>query len=279
MYNRLLKLFISVIYHFFRTCCCYILTSLNFRNLGTFEVLYYHEIRPEHRAKFEKHIKDIVRYTQPVSADYTGPLMSGKHYVAVTFDDGFQCLIDSAFPELEKFKIPYTVFIPSKYIGRRPGWITHSKHSNYNERVMTPEQIKNILTGMASIGSHCATHPRLTSLEPEKVREELAESKSNLEKMFGKDIKLLAFPYGEYNEEIIEQAKIVGYSHIYSGLPTMLFSNKFEFLRGRIPVSADDWTIEFRLKLKGAYEWLTPAVAAKKKIRKFLSGRNKHEIQ
>jgi len=237
---------------------------------GTFVVLCYHEIVPEHPEKFANQVKEVIRITKPVNADYKEPLQRGKHYVAITFDDGFQCLLENAFPELYRYRIPFTVFIPTAFIGQSPGWITDEKNKNRNEFVMTSEQIKTIQENLVTVGSHCVTHPHLTLMKESEVRKELIESRNNLKDIWSSEIKLLAFPYGEYNEKILEWAKQAGYKRVFSGLPTAPFSKKDGFLSGRIDVSPDDWLIEFRLKLMGAYTWLPLAVTLKSKLRKSL---------
>ena len=124
-------------------------------------------------------------------------------------------------------------------------------------------QIKALPIDLITIGSHCVTHPNLTQIGEKKTKEELGKSKMDLEKITGREVNILAFPYSAYNQKIVEWAKQAGYKHMFSGQST--FSS--QFLTGRISVSPDDWPIEFRLKLLGAYQWLPLAIVVKCKLR------------
>jgi Polysaccharide deacetylase len=53
----------------------------------------------------------LLRVATPVRADRAETVEKGKHYAAVTFDDGFENVTDNAVPELEKRRIPATLFL------------------------------------------------------------------------------------------------------------------------------------------------------------------------
>ncbi len=268
MINRIIKLLITLLYYCLYKIISSILGLAGKKPPATFEVLYYHEILPEHKKKFALQIKEIIRITETVGSSNNGPLSNGKHYVAVTFDDGFQCLLENAFPELVQHKIPFTVFIPSAYIGKHPGWITDTNNPNYNESVMTSGQINFLPKNLITIGSHCVTHPNLNLLKESDAVKELMDSRKKLNEIFDTEVTLLAFPYGEYSKNIVEWSKKAGYERVFSGLPDPPFTEKFGFLTGRISVTPYDWPIEFRLKLMGAYKWLPIAVTVKGKMLK-----------
>jgi len=270
MINRTIKLSISILYYCFYKIISSVLGLAGKKPPATFEVLYYHEIFSEHKELFASQVKDIVNITEPVGSGFNGQLSSGKHYIAVTFDDGFQCLLENAFPELELHKIPFTVFMPSAYIGKHPGWITDTNHPNHNETVMTSGQINSLPKNLVTIGSHCVTHPNLNLLKESDAVKELMDSRTQLNEIIDAEVTLLAFPYGEYSKNIVEWAKKAGYERVFSGLPDPPFSDKFGLLTGRISVTPYDWPLEFRLKLMGAYKWLPIAVSVKSKILKML---------
>ena len=77
---------------------------------------------------------------------------------------------------------------------------------------MTAEQIR-ILSGSkwVTIGSHGYYHNDLAKISIASAKEELIEAKQCLERITGKEIKALAFPYGSYTKEIVNEAKNAGY--------------------------------------------------------------------
>ncbi len=88
--------------------------------------------------------------------------------------------------------------------------------------------------------------------------------------MLGREFTLFAFPYGAFNERLINICKEAGYKRIFTTLPYPAELGPGEFVSGRVTVDPTDWPIEFYLKLSGAYRWLPIAFATKKKLRGYL---------
>jgi peptidoglycan/xylan/chitin deacetylase (PgdA/CDA1 family) len=131
-----------------------------------------------------------------------------KNAVVITIDDGWRSTFTEAFPELQKRKFPFTVFIYPNIIG---------KTSN----ALTWEQIRTMADAGVDIQSHALTHPFLTkrrhrSMSDETyaawLRKELAESRRILEKHSGKKVQFLAYPYGDYDDRVATAAADAGYT-------------------------------------------------------------------
>lgn len=230
-------------------------------------VLYYHAVNDKYRSVFARQMDDLIKYAKPIRADNNKPLESGVNYVAVTFDDAFQSMVINALPELIQRKIPFTIFVPTGYLGRHPKWTKDSIYEDRYEIVMTADQLRELPSNYVSIGSHTVMHPILPLLKEDEARRELYESRHELESILGWDTKLFSFPYGEYNQKLIEWARQAGYKRVFTILPSLAFSEPGEYVTGRIRVSPTDWRLEFRLKLLGAYCWLPLAFALKRKMR------------
>ncbi len=270
MSNRIIKLVISAIFYVFDKIIHLVQSLFGIRTPDTLVVLSYHSIKPSQRDRFADQMDQVVKIGRPVWVDTVKGTNSGVHHIAVTFDDGFHNFIDNALPAMLIRKIPATVFLPTEYLGKTPGWIKNLNHENAQEILMTADQLKALPDKMVKIGSHCVTHPKLTSLNKEQIISELSESKKYLESLLEKNIDILAFPYDDYNDEIVKLAREADYLHVYKDLPTYPISRTDSFLLGRISVSPEDWEIEYFLKLQGAYSWLPFAV----KIKQFLLRRN-----
>lgn len=131
-----------------------------------------------------------------------------KNAIVITIDDGWRSTYTEAFPELQKRKFPFTVFIYPNIIG---------KTSN----ALTWKQVREMSDAGVDIQSHSLTHPFLTrrkhrSLGDEGygkwLRRELAESRRILEKETGKSVKFLAYPYGDYDDLVAASAGSAGYT-------------------------------------------------------------------
>lgn len=266
MLNRLLKLFISIFLLSGYKGAAYICSIFKRPLPGTFVVLTYHSVKPEQRPEFERHMDYLIKAGRAVSTDFKSPLNTNQHHVAVTFDDGFQSVINNALPVLQERKIPATIFVTTDYLGKKPGWIRNQDHVNAKETVLTEDQLKQLPSSLITVGSHSVTHPRLAEIDESQAAREIVDSKKVLEEILNTNITLFALPHGSYSEGIIKLSKEAGYECVFHNVPTNLFSCTGTFLVGRIDVSLRDWSIEYRLKMRGAYQWTSIAGSIKRKL-------------
>ncbi|MGO9138304.1 MAG: polysaccharide deacetylase family protein [Syntrophales bacterium] len=229
-------------------------------------VLLYHSVKSQRRDIFETQINELLRVGCPVSAASHNLSADGHRHIAVTFDDGFRSVLDNALPVLIARAIPATMFIPTGYIGKKPGWIQNPQHEYADEAVLTEEQIRRLPNDLISIGSHSVNHPHLAKIGKDRAIKELIDSKKKLEEILKKEVSMLSLPYGSFSEEVASMSKEAGYKRVFLNIPKISFTKDGDYVVGRIHVSLDDWLIEYRLKLLGAYEWLHLAIAIKRKI-------------
>ncbi|TYR80704.1 polysaccharide deacetylase family protein [Priestia megaterium] len=116
--------------------------------------------------------------------------------IFITIDDGYKNNLNvySIFQKLkdQQFKPVATLFVISEFINRP------SRLSNL--------ELKNLAeSGFFSIQSHTATHPDLRNVKNYKY--ELKESKETIERITGKPVIALAYPYGNFNDNVIEETK------------------------------------------------------------------------
>jgi peptidoglycan/xylan/chitin deacetylase (PgdA/CDA1 family) len=77
------------------------------------------------------------------------------------------------------------------------------------------EEIKMLSASkLATIGSHSYYHNDLAKISITSAKEDMKQSKQFLENITGKEVKALAFPYGSYTREVVEEAKNTGYSQL-----------------------------------------------------------------
>src|SRR5688572_30120525 len=80
---------------------------------------------------------------------------------------------------------------------------------------MTKEQIKTLSGNRwVTIGSHSYYHNDLAKNSGDVVKDDLTWSKQYLENTTGKEIKALAFPYGSYTRETVQEAKNAGFTQL-----------------------------------------------------------------
>ena len=76
---------------------------------------------------------------------------------------------------------------------------------------MDAAQIREWLAAGHDIGSHTVTHPHLTHIPLAQAREEIFASKKSLEDLFGRPVKHFCYPYGDFNESIVDCVREAGY--------------------------------------------------------------------
>jgi len=229
-------------------------------------VLCYHSVKPEEVERFRHQVKIIHQYAVPLPADFTGELQPGTNYVVLTFDDGFQNVITNALPILSEYRIPATLFLVTQYLGSMPNWIDEKDHPDLGERILYIEELKSINNDLVTFGSHSTSHPYMMKLSKPEARKELTESKKRLENILRHEIKMFAFPHGDHNKILIDLANESGYQRVFTLSYKPAFSKADEFVTGRTDVYMDESLLEFKLKLLGAYRWLSFVFRIKKKI-------------
>lgn len=127
----------------------------------------------------------------------------------ITLDDGWITGYRTAWPILQKFNYPFTMFIYTDYVkgGAKSGGGS-----------MTWEQLAEMRDAGVDIGSHTVSHSALNARKgktEEQYREwlksEIAGSKELLEEKLGIQVKTIAYPYGLHNEVVREVVKESGY--------------------------------------------------------------------
>ena len=207
------------------------------------KVLYYHDVSTVDGKSytalstpyelFDAHMSIVLRYGTIVD-EITQP----KYQFQIAFDDGFKGVYDNRLYFLEK-KIFPTIFVAKDLVGA--------------EGYMDESQIKELSRMGFSIQSHSVSHCDLSGLDEQRLRYELAESKSYLEALLGKEVTGICCPMGYYNDDVIREARKAGYSHIYLSYPEPVDTEKF--VRGRY--FCQSLTVsQFRLSLYGGMDIL-----------------------
>ena len=219
-------------------------------------VLYYHAVTRRHGDRFAWQMDELLKRAHPFIAGSPASMVGGRRNVAVTFDDGFTSVLENAVPELVKRNIPFTMFVPTGCLGMQPSWVQDPTHPSFRERVISAAELRSLVDQpLAALGSHSITHPDFLTIDGERARQELVQSKADLEHVTGRRVDLFSFPHGRYSSALLDAALHAGYQRVFTVEPTRIESDANAYALGRVAADPSDWPIEFRLKIAGAYRW------------------------
>ncbi len=122
-----------------------------------------------------------------------------KKSCVLTFDDGCKDIYTNAYPILQKYNIPFTMFVVTNAVGA--------------DGCASWEELKEMQdSGLALIASHSTNHTEFNKLSVEETLENVDSSYKALEENLGEQkTKIFTYPYGLYSQEQLEPLKEEGY--------------------------------------------------------------------
>lgn len=156
--------------------------------------------------QFEAHLAELrkPKYTVMPLPAIVSAIREGKplpdHAVAITVDDAYTSFWQEAVPRLEEAGFPYTLFVATEPVDAGRGG-----YMSWDElRALRDKEL-------ATIGSQTHTHPHMPTLSLEENLEELRTSQALFEEKLGSAPDLIAYPFGEYSNEVQAAAREVGF--------------------------------------------------------------------
>jgi hypothetical protein len=198
---RLGKLAVSLVYHAGDAAGFWLARLSGGRPRPICSILYYHAV--EDRERFGRQMDVVRRWTRPISVARPEPMTAGARYSAITFDDGMLSVLENALPELERRRIPCTIFVVPGALGSVPAWLRNPDYYRRSARVMTAQEMLAARSDLVTFGSHTMTHPDLTRVGEAQAYAELRDSKVELERLLGEPVGTFSFPHGAHDDGIV----------------------------------------------------------------------------
>lgn len=142
--------------------------------------------------------------------------------VTFSYDDGVEQ--DKRLIELlDKYNLKGTFNLNSKCFGNSGFYTFNQNEKTIVRNIIKENEIASVYKNH-EVAVHTLTHPNLTTLCDEEVREQVLKDKQNLEKIVGYTVEGMAYPCGGVNNDD-RVAKIVGECRIkYSRTITSTFN-------------------------------------------------------
>lgn len=126
-------------------------------------------------------IRDCGYHGCSIAAALTRP---SERSLAISFDDGDLGQFTRAFPALVARGMTATFFVTTSWVGKR-GYVTWA-------------QLREMKYAGMSVQSHTRTHPFLSELDAQALRDELHGSKADLDDALQQATDMLALPGGDF---------------------------------------------------------------------------------
>lgn len=168
-----------------------------------------------------------------------------KKTVVLTFDDGYKNNYSNVWPILKKYDFPATIFLAVGLISKKIG---DSKKIVLD--MLTWSQIQEMYQSEIDFQPHSITHPELCQIDLSKAEQEIRESKRIIEERLNKNCYFFAYPRGNFNEEIINILKDVGFKAGLTVDSGLINKNINLFKLPRQSINSKTSFEEFKAKLK-----------------------------
>ncbi len=157
----------------------------------------------------------------------------------ISIDDGYRSGHDVAWPILKKFGYPFTMFIYTDYVKGQP---------KSGGESLTWEQLGGMRDGGVDIQSHTVSHSNLRSKKRGQsdeeykawILEELSNSKELLESKLAIRVNALAYPYGNYNDDVRAAVKQAGYDVAFTVYGQKLAHSSADNILGRYAITSTE---------------------------------------
>lgn len=204
-----------------RVQCFLLLLALTAPALEAAVVLQYHHVSDETPAststlpeRFEMHLDhlaeagfEVVPLQDLVDALRHGEPIPDKT-AAITFDDGYISIYETAWPMLRDRGWPFTVFVNTE------------PHDEKRPLFMSWDQLRELHAAGAAIANHGVTHPYLLKRQPGHdeaqwkawVAAEITGAQERIEDEIGTAPMLFAYPFGEFDSRVLDVVGDLGYA-------------------------------------------------------------------
>lgn len=160
-----------------------------------------------------KQFRDRIEYvdeTYEIVDVPTALSKSDSKQVALTFDDGFKDFTENVVPILHEYDAPATVFVVAETLDDPSFTHMEGTENGYLSR----RDIEMLVDDeLVTIGNHTRTHPFLSELSEDELREEIVGAKKRLEELFGIEVTQFSYPANDFSEraaEIVRESHDIG---------------------------------------------------------------------
>lgn len=157
----------------------------------------------------------------------------------LSYDDGVTQDIE-LIKLLNKYNLKATFNLNSGCFGKNGEVTIYENYTTHNK--MRAEEIKDIYKGH-EVAIHTLTHQHLEYMCKDEIIYEVLKDKENLERIVGYPVRGMAYPYGTYNQLVLDTIKDLGVEYARTVKSTKNFSIPQNFLEWNPTAKYDEENI------------------------------------
>jgi peptidoglycan/xylan/chitin deacetylase (PgdA/CDA1 family) len=137
---------------------------------------------------------------------------NARGLIGLTFDDGYKDFLHTALPVLERLGFSATVFAIGGLLGGKNDWWHHLGPQPKME-LLGADELREVTERGIEVGSHTMSHPRLSSLDTERLEEEVSGSRQVLSEVLGEAVEGFCYPYGTLDGVAVDAVRRARYTY------------------------------------------------------------------
>ncbi len=150
--------------------------------------------------------------------------------VIISFDDGWSAQEGVVRAELEPRGMHAVFFVYTAAVGATPN----------NSGYISWQQLRILESAGHEVQSHTVSHGRLTDMPPSQLDREMRESRATIEREMHHPVKVIAYPFGIYDERVMRAASAAGYEFGLRADADLVEGKPLQYRIPRIRVGYDD---------------------------------------
>jgi peptidoglycan/xylan/chitin deacetylase (PgdA/CDA1 family) len=144
--------------------------------------------------------------------------------IVLSFDDGYLSDYTVGLPALRRHRWPGVIDLVLRNVARGD---------------LEPWQVRRLIAAGWEIDAHTLSHVDLTTVDPARLHEEVAGSRAELRRMFGRPVQFFCYPLGHYDGRVVAAVKAAGFQGATTENPGLARPNE-PFTLARIRIDPGD---------------------------------------
>lgn len=163
-----------------------------------------------------------------------------KGCVFISFDDADITTFKNAWPILEKYKVPATIFVIAGQVGNKD--FNNIQLADWEHlKIMNKSKLITFQSHTYNMHEMVIDKPIFNKVPAAKFKKDLIKSKQVLNKQLNTQIKTFAYPYGNATDKVVRTVQQAGFKNAYILAPRPVTPSNGPYRINRIMVDDESF--------------------------------------